>query len=197
MRCLDFLQIIDSHRIVVSFARQEYFNKIADHIQLNQCTRIVFRMARHGLIRCPFTLAACDVISLPNALRHRRKRKRIADRDACGRQDRHPAIVAQEFGRGRFRKQRQVVLDERQLRQAPIRHACAHAALNDQGSWIHRESILALCSHRACLTSVMFHTLVSASTTSVFFYIQANTFRQNLRCDLDHCMTQFESLPWG
>ena len=145
----------------MSFARQEYFNKIADHIQLNQCTRIIFRMARHGLIRCPFALAARDVISLPNAFCHRRKRKRtqtamhVSARIAILQSSRKNLV---EGGSGDNAKLSQT---RDSLRQPPIRHACAHAALNDQGSWIHRESILALCSQSACLSSVMFHTLVS------------------------------------
>ena len=172
MRCLNFLQIIDADWIVVPFARQKHFYKIADNIQFNQGARIVFRMARHGLIRSPFTLPARNVVSLPNALCHCRKRKRaqpamhVPTRIAILQSSRKNLIEGCTGYNAKLSKTRDGI------RQAPIRHACAHAALNDEGSWIHRGSILALCTARACLNCVIFSTMVSASTTSLSACLQ-------------------------
>ena len=128
---LNFLKIVDAHRIVVAFSGQKNLNEVTHHAELDELARIVLLVHGKRLIRRACSLAARHEVLLPDALRHLLKWKRVqspahvaalvaigeaAHKDRIERRARHDAELA-KFGDG--------------LGQAPIGHTDAHAALNN------------------------------------------------------------------
>ena len=77
MRNLNFFEIIDSHRILVAFTGEKYFDKVCYYAKLLQFTRAVFRVHRQSLVGSALRLAPTDVIGPPDALGHLGERKMI------------------------------------------------------------------------------------------------------------------------
>ena len=61
----------------MALSRQENFDEVAHHAQLDELARIVLLVHGQRLIRRAGSLAAGHEILLPDAFRHVRKRKRI------------------------------------------------------------------------------------------------------------------------
>ena len=77
MRDLNFLQVVDAHRIVVAFTRENHFYKVGHHTELDQLTRTVLGMHRHTLVGLARQLTGRDIKTLPYALGHTGDRKLI------------------------------------------------------------------------------------------------------------------------
>src|SRR5579859_1705208 len=131
---LDFLQVVNANWIVVTFAGEKNFYKIADHAEFGQFASIVFAMHREEPVRLALQLAARDVVFLTNTLRQFRNRKMFQPAAHV------PARVAvlqppdQNLVQRRAGNNSELPLLRNGSRQPPARYADAHSALNDH--WI-------------------------------------------------------------
>src|SRR5215470_16915999 len=132
---LDFLEIIDTHCIVVSFSREGNFYKVSHDTQFLELDRTVLRMRGYRLVRRSWRLSARNVIGSPNTVCHLAVWESVEPAPHVTARVTVLQTPRQDEIERRSRNNSELTELRYSTRQTPTGNPCAHPALND--CWKH------------------------------------------------------------
>ena len=131
MRGLDFFQVVDSDRMVVTFAGKKDLDKVGDGAQLHQLGRVIFAGHRQRLVGRVLRLAAGDEIRPPDTFGHVGKWKVVEGMPHVTAGIAVLQSPSQDLVQSCSGNDSELTGPGDRARQSPIRDARAHSSLND------------------------------------------------------------------